>query len=290
MPERIRKHPLKMFIRMAHLLFSESDQTNCLVEKSYDHISSGYDNAWTNHMRDCSEQLIDRLAPKPGDNAIDLTCGTGFATNLIATRTGGKVVGVDNSEGMLREARKSYGQNCEFVKSNISDFLKTIPDNSVDIITCCWGLGYTKPFTVLRQIKRALRRGGKVGIIDNTIYSLIEISYCTFLAYLERPDALAAIMRPRFLPRSFYLGLYWRILGIKPISLWGGKKSYTVNNGNEAVSKLRATGAAAGFEHMVKPEDADEIYQRLAEIIEQKLMKDNLITITHRYLAGIGKK
>ena len=63
-----------------------------------------------------------------------------------------------------------------------------------------------------------------------------------------------------------------------------------VNNGEEAVSKLRATGAAAGFEHMVKPEDADEIYQRLAEIIELKLMKDNVITINHRYLAGIGKK
>jgi ubiquinone/menaquinone biosynthesis C-methylase UbiE len=290
MPDSIKKHPLKMFMRLAHLLLSEPDQTNAIVEKSYDHISSGYDNAWTNHMRDYSGRLIDRLAPKHGDKAIDLTCGTGFTTNLIAAKTGEKVIGVDISEGMLREARKNYGQSCEFVKSNVLDFLKTIPDNSVDIITCCWGLGYTKPFTVLRHIKRALKRGGKVGIIDNTIYSLIEVSYCAFLTYLERPGALAAVMRPGFLPRSFYLGLYWRVLGMKPVSLWGGKKSYIVNNGKEAVGKLRATGAAAGFEHMVKAEDADEIYQRLAEIIEQKLMKDNLITITHRYLAGIGQK
>jgi ubiquinone/menaquinone biosynthesis C-methylase UbiE len=287
---KIRKHPLKMLIRMLHLLLFESNQTDCLVEKSYDRISPGYDKVWTNHMRDCSEDLIGRLAPKRGDSAIDLTCGTGFVTNLIAARTAKKVIGVDKSEGMLNEARKNYGQCCEFVNSDILDFLKTLPANSVDIVTCCWGLGYTKPFAVLRQIKRVLKRGGKVGIIDNSLYSLIEISYCAFLTYLERPDKMATLIRPKFLPRSFYLGLWWLIFGMKPIWLWGGKKSYTVSNGKEAVSKLRATGAAAGFEHMARPEDADEIYQRLAEIIEQKLMKENTITITHRYLAGIGEK
>ncbi len=290
MTVKIRKHPLKILIRMAYLLLFEPNQTDCLVEKSYDRISSGYDKAWTNHMRDCSEQLIDRLAPKRGDIAIDLTCGTGFATNLIAARTAEKVIGVDKSEAMLREASKNCSRHCEFVNSDILDFLKAIPDNSVDIVTCCWGLGYTKPFAVMRQIKRVLKRGGKVGIIDNSIYSLIEISYCAFLTYLERPDKMATVMRPRFLPRSFYLGLWWRILGMKPVCLWGGKKSYTVSNGEEAVSTLRATGAAAGFEHMAKPEDADKIYQRLAEIIEQKLMKENAITITHRYLAGICEK
>jgi len=85
---------------MLYLLLFESNQTDCLVEKSYDHISSGYDKAWTNHMRYCSEELIDRLAPKRGDSAIDLTCGTGFVTNLIAVRTAEKVIGVDNSEGI----------------------------------------------------------------------------------------------------------------------------------------------------------------------------------------------
>ena len=290
MPEKIRKHPLKMLIRMIYLLLFEPNQTEYLVEKSYDRISSGYDKAWTNHMRDYSEQLIDRLAPKRGDSAIDLTCGTGFVTSLLAARTAEKVIGVDKSEGMLSEARKSYGQHCEFVNSDILDFLKAMPANSVDIVTCCWGLGYTKPFAVLRQIKRVLKRGGKAGIIDNSLYSLIEIAYCAFLTYLERPEKMATLMRPRFLPRSFYLGLWWWISGMKPLCLWGGKKSYTVSNGKEAVSKLRATGAAAGFENMVSPEDADEFYQRLAEIIEQKLMKENAITITHRYLAGIGEK
>lgn len=275
---------------MLHLLLFEPNQTENLVEKSYDRISSGYDEVWTNHMRGRSEELIDRLAPKRGDSAIDLTCGTGFVTNLIAARTGEKVIGVDKSEGMLNEARKNYGQRCEFVNSDILDFLKATPADSVDIVTCCWGLGYTKPFAVLRQIKRILKQGGKAGIIDNSLYSLIEISYCAFLAYLERPDKMAALMRPRFLPRSFYLGLWWRILGMKPLCLWGGKKSYIVNNGQEAVSALRTTGAAAGFEHMARPENAAEIYRRLAKIIEQKLMKENVITITHRYLAGIGEK
>jgi ubiquinone/menaquinone biosynthesis C-methylase UbiE len=290
MAKKFRKHPLKLFIRMAYLLLFEPNQTDSLVENSYDRISSGYDEAWTSHMQNHSIELVDRLEPRPGDSAIDLTCGTGFVTHLIAARTGEKVIGVDNSEGMLAEARRNQGWCCEFVKSDILEFLKALPADSVDIATCCWGLGYTKPFAVLHQIKRVLRQGGKVGIIDNTIYSLIEVAYCAFLAYLEQPDKMSAVMRPRFLPRSLYLGLWWRLLGMKPVSLWSGKNSYTANSGEEAIRRLRATGAAAGFEYMAEPKDSDEFFHRLAEIVQQKLMKENVITITHRYLAGIAEK
>ena len=290
MSKEYRKHPFRLLARMVNLLFSKANRTNDFVQKSYDRISAGYDDVWTEHMQDLSQQLIDRMQIKQGDKALDLTCGTGYVTKLIADRSGGEVIGVDISEGMLKQAKRNCGENCELVNSDILEYLKYVPDNSFDIVTCCWGLGYTKPLAVLKKIKRVLKPDGKVGIIDNSIYSLIEVAYCTLLVFLEQPEKLVTLMRPKFLPRSFYLGLWWRLIGIKPIELWSGKRSYTVDNGKEAVQKLRATGAAAGFEYSVDEKDQQQVFDRLAEIIEKKLVKDGKIAITHRYLGGVAVK
>jgi len=139
-------------------------------------------------MRGLTESLINRLAPKKGNICIDLTCGTGFATNLIAEKTQNTVIGVDSSEGMLTQARKNYDHNCKFIQADILEYLKKRDSSSVDIVACCWGLGYSKPFAVLRQIKRILKLGGKVTIIDNSLFSLREIIYCSFLTFAEQPE------------------------------------------------------------------------------------------------------
>jgi len=79
-----RKHPIKMITRLAYLFFLGSNNCDELVQKSYDRISTGYDQIWTSHMRDLTASLINRVSIKEGYRAIDLACGTGFATNLIA--------------------------------------------------------------------------------------------------------------------------------------------------------------------------------------------------------------
>ena len=284
-----KKHPFKMIARLLHLLF-QPDKTDRFVQKSYNKISSGYDEIWTNHMRDLTSSLIERLDIHQGWKAVDLTCGTGFATNLIAQKTGQKVIGIDSSEGMLAEAKRNYNQSCDFVNSDALDYLKGLPDNSIDLITCCWGLGYSKPFAILREIKRTLKKGGKVGIIDNSLFSLREIIYCSFLTFMEQPDKLENLMRFWFLAGEGHLRLYYRLLGFKPIKYWGGEKSYVVANGTKAIERLRATGGAAGFEYAANDEDSEQIFNRFAEIVEKKYLKPDGITITHRYLGGIATK
>ena len=197
MTENPKKHPLKFLTKVIHLLLSEQKDTSQLVEKSYDRISSGYDEAWTAHMRDRSEDLIKKLQLNVHTKALDLTCGTGYVTNLLSTATGQQVIGVDRSEGMLVQARENYGHCCEFLQSDILDYLRTVPSENFDIVTCCWGLGYSQPLSVLKQVKRVLKKGGTFVIIDNSLFSLFEVLYCSCLAFLENPDALDNIMRFR---------------------------------------------------------------------------------------------
>ena len=279
-----------MLVRLAYLFFLKPNNCDELVEKSYNRISTGYDQIWTNHMRNLTASLINRLNLKEGDNAIDLTCGTGFATNLIAEKTNNKVIGIDKSEGMLAQARKNYGQSCDFINADILEYLRELPNNSLDLVTCCWGIGYSKPLAVLRQIKRVLRSTGRIAIIDNSLFSIREVIYCSFLAFMEQPEKLVNLMQFRFLMGSWHLGLLFRMLNMKPLYLGNGNKSYTVESGQAAIERLRATGAAAGFEYAANAEDQEQISHRFAEIIEQKYMKNNGITVTHRYLTGIAEK
>ena len=290
MVERPRKHFFKMIARTAYLFFIKPADCSGLVKKSYDHISDNYDETWTGHMRDLTESLISNLNPNQGDICIDLTCGTGFATNWIAEKTQNTVVGVDSSEGMLTQARKNYGHNCNFIQADALEYLKKQDSSSVDIVTCCWGLGYCKPFAVLRQIKRILRPGGKVAIIDNSLFSLREIMYCSFLTFAEQPEKLCNLMRFKFLPNSWLLHMMFRLLNLEALYSANGSKSYTVESGQAAIIRLRATGAAAGFEYACDEEDEEQIFKRFAEVIEEKYMTQNGITVTHRYLAGIAQK
>lgn len=290
MTDKPSKKPFSMVLRVLRLLLFGGNPTDALVNRSYDRISTGYDAAWTNHMRDRTKELIDLVNPKPGARAIDLTCGTGYATSLLAKRTQTKVIGVDRSGGMLQQARDHYDSDCEFVQADILDYLRTVPSRSQDVVSCCWGSGYSSPLAVLREIKRVLKSDGKAGLIDNTLFSLFEVLYCSFLAFMEQPDKLRNIMRFRFLMHRHQLALWFRLAGLKPKQMWSGSKSYSVSSGAEAIDRLRATGAAAGFEYAGDLDSEQEIFSRFAEILEKKYLRDGRIEIIHRYLGGIAVK
>lgn len=47
------------------------------------------------------------LNPQKGERILDLGCGTGYLTNLIAA-SGADVIGIDNSEAMIIKAKNTY--------------------------------------------------------------------------------------------------------------------------------------------------------------------------------------
>lgn len=51
--------------------------------------------------------VLDLLEAKPGERILDLGCGTGHLTEQIAA-TAAKIVGVDRSPDMIRQAREKY--------------------------------------------------------------------------------------------------------------------------------------------------------------------------------------
>ncbi|MFW5798369.1 MAG: class I SAM-dependent methyltransferase [Planctomycetota bacterium] len=284
-----RRRWLALGGRLLGLWLTGPGRTDELVRRSYNRLAPGYDRAWTNHMRDLSVAMLDRLPVGHGARCLDLTCGTGFITGQLAARSGGEVTGVDRSPGMLAVARRNH-PTCRFVESDILEALRRSPPDRYDVVTCGWGLGYSRPLRVLRGVARVLKRGGCYGIIDNSLFSLAEVVWAATLAFAERPGDLAHLMQVRFLPGSCALALLCRMAGLGVTRRWDGSKTYVVDHGQAAIDRLRATGAAAGFEFAASDTAAEQVFARFAQLMTERFGTPEGVPVTHRYLAVTGVK
>jgi SAM-dependent methyltransferase len=240
-------------------------------------------------MRDLSLRMLDHLVVPEGSHCVDLTCGTGFITAELARRSGRRAVGVDASPGMVAVARQSHGE-CDFEQADALEYLRKLPSDTADVITCGWGLGYTQPLAVVRQMARVLRRGGMVGIIDNSLFSLAEILWASLLTFAECPDALQHAMKVRFLPSSFALACMMRLSGLSVSWRMGGSKTHIAPSGQAAIDRLLSTGAAAGFEFAVGEHNREKVFGRFAQILDARYSGKGGVPITHRYLAAVARR
>jgi trans-aconitate methyltransferase len=84
------------------------------------------------YVADYGGAVVDLLDPEPGERILDIGCGTGHLTAEIATRVGeaGNVVGIDQSEAMLAEAREAH-PSVRFVQADATQNLPAGPYDAV---------------------------------------------------------------------------------------------------------------------------------------------------------------
>jgi len=110
-------------------------------------------------------------ALREGETVLDLGSGGGIDVILSARRVGptGHAYGLDMTEEMLDLARRNAAEakvaNVTFLQGLIEEI--PLPDSSVDVVisNCVINLSTDKP-SVLREIGRVLRPGGRIGISD----------------------------------------------------------------------------------------------------------------------------
>jgi SAM-dependent methyltransferase len=114
--------------------------------------------------------LVDRLEIVAGEAVLDVACGPGSVTRILAARVGatGRVTGCDVSEPMLALARSkpaAAGDAAIEYHQASADRLP-VPDASYDAVTCQQGLQFFPDrLAALREMRRAVRPGGRIGIV-----------------------------------------------------------------------------------------------------------------------------
>jgi ubiquinone/menaquinone biosynthesis C-methylase UbiE len=115
--------------------------------------------------------ILDAVGLKPGQAVADVGAGTGLFTRLFAGRVGpqGRVYAVDIAaefiRGNLRRARAEGHRNVVGIESSQSD--TRLPGASVDVVFVCDAYHHFEdPAAMLASIRRALRPGGTLVIVD----------------------------------------------------------------------------------------------------------------------------
>jgi len=253
-------------------------------------ISGLYDEKWADHMNKFSKEMINRIKfPKSG-KGIDLTCGTGYVTNLMAEKLIGEVIGVDISDEMLKIAKQKYGNKCQFVCCDVLEFLKKQPSESVNIVTCAWGLGFSKPYTIIKEISRVLKPNGQLAIIDNSLFTVYEVVFSGFSTIAEHPSSVINVMNVRWLLTKGSLIRRMRFSGLKILSSWKGNKIYYAKNEVDAINFLITTGTVAGYQFCIDKQYSEVIKQRFGEIFHKSYGTEKGLPIIHRYIAAIAQK
>jgi ubiquinone/menaquinone biosynthesis C-methylase UbiE len=109
--------------------------------------------------------MVARVAPMPGERALDVACGTGIVARTVRERLGSaaSIVGVDLSPAMLAAARQA-APDIDWREGNATS-LPLAAGEQFDVAFCQQGLQFVsdKP-AAARELRRALTAGGRLAV------------------------------------------------------------------------------------------------------------------------------
>ncbi len=144
------------------------------VKQLFNSISSKYD--FLNDIfsfglhRFWKRKLLDILNPTLGEKWIDLCCGTGDMSILLAKymKSSENIIGLDSASQALLVARERSKDNHSSIQWINGDALKTnLSSNQFDGLLMAYGLrNLSSAEDGLREAFRILKPGGRAGILD----------------------------------------------------------------------------------------------------------------------------
>jgi 2-polyprenyl-3-methyl-5-hydroxy-6-metoxy-1,4-benzoquinol methylase len=113
------------------------------------------------------------LQKSSGLKMLDLGCGTGICTGLLKQQGGGKVLGVDIDEAMIKKAKQTEAKakfGVTYCVGDCKNNLMTVPEVAAlapfDVVNVCWVLPHLKTCAEVKAMATnifvLLKPGGKV--------------------------------------------------------------------------------------------------------------------------------
>jgi SAM-dependent methyltransferase len=169
---------------------------------------------WVRETAKTNDAALDLLAPRPGEDVLEIGFGPGRTLGLLAN-LGARVTGVDVSEEMVSLAGR---RNSELIRSGAATLHRgdgvrlPVDDDSQDAVLSVHNLYFwPEPEVTIAEIARVLRPGGRLlvvfrgrehplpGRLDPAVYRDVTTDQCTawladvgFVARCHHPDGAPA--------------------------------------------------------------------------------------------------
>ena len=121
---------------------------------------------------DLSARLIHSLNLPADSHTLDVACGIGTTTLMMARQFGLESVGLDFSQANIDSAINAAGKNPPVLSEFFQGSADNLPfeDNSFDAVVCeCAVSTFPDQPKVIREFLRVLKPGGVVGITDMVV-------------------------------------------------------------------------------------------------------------------------
>jgi trans-aconitate methyltransferase len=166
-------------------------------------------------------KVIEELNLKGGESVLDIGCGDGFLTHYMATLLNfGKILGIDSSKSMLKEAEKYHLVNLSFMEMDINDIQFK---DEFDVIFSSATLHWVKDHNLLlKNCYRALKPGGMIR------FNFAGLGNCpqfmdAVKEIMDRPEYAASFNGfewPWYMPGTEEYKKHFIGTGFKSISTW----------------------------------------------------------------------
>ncbi len=142
---------------------SQAKQTLESVQSDFDRIALLDEENW-NHNAQYHGRLINQV-PEPCRDILEIGCGTGKFSRLLAERAE-IVLAIDLSPQMIRLARtrSKLCPNIDFIEGDVMTY--ELSDNQFDCVATLTTLHHLPITDILKNIKKALKPGGKFVCLD----------------------------------------------------------------------------------------------------------------------------
>lgn len=121
--------------------------------------------SWDEAFHNTHEKYFSALQIDKANNVLEIACGRGALTNLIASRARGSVLGIDISRSQLARAKRYERQNLRFKHHDVMkvDELNEMFDSIICLDAACY---FPDRKLAIKKIASVLRPKGRFLLID----------------------------------------------------------------------------------------------------------------------------
>ncbi|TDC50571.1 class I SAM-dependent methyltransferase [Jiangella ureilytica] len=138
-------------------------------------------------------RIVDRVGVGPGDEVLDVACGTGNAA-IPAAVAGARVTGVDLTPELFaagRDAAAAAGVTVDWREGDAEDL--PIADGTQDVVLSTFGAMFAPRHEVTaRELARVLRPGGRLGLCNWRPDGTIGGFFATVMGHVPPPPPYAS--------------------------------------------------------------------------------------------------